>query len=154
MFPDIEGPVHRYMDSSAGCWAKYGEILAREYSDPVFFETHRLTVDVYAAQHPRSKSRQNIQSVGLHLVRICLLLEHGLDAENANEAMLEAGKNKASFTFLTPPADLGAITVENFSAAKTTEQHITLVREWAKCVWDAWEIHHDTIRTWLPNKYT
>ena len=92
-FPDIDGPVHRYMDSSAGCWAVYGEVLAREYSDPSFFEVHRLTVDAYAVQHPGAKDRQSIQSVGVHLIRLCLFLERDLSPENANDAMLAAGKN-------------------------------------------------------------
>ena len=64
VFPDIDGPVHRYMKSSPGCWAVYGEVLAREYEDPYFFEVHRLTVDAYAVQHPGSTDRQSIQSVG------------------------------------------------------------------------------------------
>ncbi len=31
LVPDIDGPVHRIVDSSAGCWAIFGEVLAREY---------------------------------------------------------------------------------------------------------------------------
>ncbi|MFC1547249.1 hypothetical protein ACFL5M_01855 [Candidatus Neomarinimicrobiota bacterium] len=32
MVPDIEGPLYEYMTSSPGCWAVFGEVLAREYS--------------------------------------------------------------------------------------------------------------------------
>ena len=28
--PVFAGPVHRYMESSPGCWAAYGEVLARD----------------------------------------------------------------------------------------------------------------------------
>jgi uncharacterized protein DUF5946 len=52
MFPTIDGPAHRYMKSSAGCWEVYGEVLSREYSDPAFWAVHRLTADTYAVQHP------------------------------------------------------------------------------------------------------
>lgn len=45
MVEDIDGPVHRYMASSPGCWAAYGIVLAREYSDVMFARNHRLTVD-------------------------------------------------------------------------------------------------------------
>lgn len=41
-FRDMEGPTHPYMESSPGCWAAFGDVLAREYSDPVYFEVHRL----------------------------------------------------------------------------------------------------------------
>lgn len=30
LFPEMDGPTHRYMESSPGCWAAYGEVLARE----------------------------------------------------------------------------------------------------------------------------
>lgn len=48
VFAEIQGPTHRYLESSPGCWAAYGEVLAREYSDPAYFQVHRLTVDAYA----------------------------------------------------------------------------------------------------------
>jgi len=149
-YPDIDGPVHRYMDSSPGCWAVYGDVLAREYSDPSYYEVHRLTVDAYAVQHPGKKDRQSIQSVGVHLVRLCLFLEHGLIAENANAAMLEAGKYKHTFTWLEPPSSLGLITAADVAKASTVHEHKAIVRAWAQSVWDAWSIHHDTIKTWLP----
>ena len=151
-YPDIEGPIHRYMTSSPGCWAVYGEVLAREYSNPAYFEVHRLTVDAYAVQHPGSTDRQSIQSVGLHLIRLCLFLEHGLTAENANDAMLEAGKYKNSFTWLEPPASLGGITAADIVKARNVDEHKTLVKAWAQSAWDAWSIHHDAIRARLPAK--
>ena len=100
LFPGIEGPVHRYMKSSPGCWSAYGQILAREYSNALYFEVHRLTVDAYAVQHPGSTDRQSIQSVGLHLIRLCLFLEHGLTAENANNQEFELiFKGRSSFKY-------------------------------------------------------
>ncbi len=152
LYPNIEGPVHRYMSSSPGCWSIYGEVLAREYSDRAYFEVHRLTVDAYAVQHPGSKDRQSIHSVGVHLARLCLFLEHGLSPDKANEAMLEIGKNKQSFFYLNPPKSLGSITASDVYAVDSVEKHRAMVREWAQCAWDAWEIHHATIRKWLPNK--
>lgn len=29
-----DGPTHPYVVSSPGCWAIYGEVLAREYQNP------------------------------------------------------------------------------------------------------------------------
>lgn len=67
---DIDGPVHRYMDSSPGCWATFGEVLAREYSAVNYGLNHRLTVDAYALQHPGKHSPQSIQSIAVHLVSL------------------------------------------------------------------------------------
>ena len=150
IFPKIDGETHRYMRSCAGCWSIFGEVLAREYSDPAYFEVHRLSVDAYAVQHPGSNDRQSIQSVGVHLVRLCLFLEHGLTAQKANEAMLEAGKNKHKFIFLKPPKSFGAITVADVYRAKSVQEHKAIVKEWAQTAWEAWSPHHDIIRKWLP----
>ncbi len=139
------------MSSSPGCWSVYSKVLAREYSDPTYFEVHRLTVDVYSAQHPCSTDRQSIQSVGVHLIRLCLFLEHGLTAENANDAMLKAGKDKHSFIFLEPPQSLGSITAADVYKAGSAKEHKAIVREWAQTTWEAWSVHHDTIRERLPN---
>jgi len=149
-FPDIEWPVHRYMKSAPGCWAVYGEVLAREYSNPDYSEIHRLTVDAYAVQHPGYRDRQSIHSVGVHLIRLCLFLEHGLTAEDANDVMLEAGKNKHTFTWLAPPRSLGNITAADVAKATSVAEHKELVRAWAQSAWDAWAIHQHTIRLWLP----
>ena len=148
LFPDISGPTHRYMESTAGCWAAFGEVLAREYSDPGYFEVHRLSVDAYAVQHPGHPSRQSIQSVGVHLVRLCLFFEHGLTAEKANEAMLAAAKAKHNFLWLEPPSSIGAITVADVAQTQTREDHNQIVRNWALSAWQAWAAHHDTVRKW------
>ena len=130
----------------------YGEVLAREYSDRVYFDVHRLTVDAYAVQHPGSTDRQSIHSVGVHLARLCLFLEYGLTADKANDAMLGVGKKKQSFFYLDPPESLGSITASDVYAVDSVEKHKIIVREWAQCAWDAWEQHHSTIRKWLPSK--
>lgn len=62
-FPEVAGPTHKYMQSTPGCWAAFGRVLAREYGDQRYFAVHRLTVDAYAIQHPGIPSRQSIQSV-------------------------------------------------------------------------------------------
>jgi len=150
LFPEIEGPVHRYMESCAGCWATLGEVLAREYSDPGLFAVHRLSVDAYAVQHPGNQSRQSIHSVGVHLIRLCLFLEHELSAEYANDAMLRATNRKHTFTWLEPPASRGLLTVADVVKARATQAHKSAVRAWAQSAWAAWSPHHETIRTWLP----
>jgi hypothetical protein len=141
------------MESSPACWAAYGEVLAREYGDPSLMATHRLGVDAYAAQHPGRPSPQSIQSVGLHLVRLCLLLEHGLEVAAANKAMLAAARRKHEMVWLQPPASLGAVTVADVWAATTAERHVAEVRRWAQSVWAAWAPHHRQLQGWLPRGY-
>jgi hypothetical protein len=141
------------MESSPGCWAVYGEVLAREYSNVAFSQTHRMTVDAYAAQHPGHPSPQSIQSVAGHLIRLCLLLEHGLEIERADAAMLKAIESKKKFAWLTPPPSRGALTVLYVHPASSVEDHVQRVRAWAGSVWAAWAPHHDQIRQWLPVEF-
>jgi len=150
LFLDSDGPTHRDMESSSGCWRVYGEVLAREYSNPAYFAIHRLTVDSYAAQHPGHSSPQSIKSVGFHLIRLCLLLEHGLEEARMDEAMTFVIKAKERFTWLTPPSSLGSLTVADVHKAETAEQHKQLVRSWARSVWMSWSPCHPIIHSWLP----
>lgn len=40
---------------------------------------HQVVVDAYAAQHPATDGPQQVQSVGLHLMTLCLFMEGGVD---------------------------------------------------------------------------
>ena len=75
--PDVDGPTHPYVGASVGCWAMYGEVLAKEYGEYRYPSVHRLTVDAYSVQHPGTPSRRSIQSVAVHLVSLYLVLERG-----------------------------------------------------------------------------
>lgn len=146
--PAVDGPTHEYMESTPSCWAAFGRVLAKEYSDQRFFAVHRLTVDSYAVQHPGQPSRQSIQSVGVHLVRLCLFLEQNLDPAKANDAMLAAAKQKSTYHWLEPPPSLGALTAADIEAASDADGHILRVRQWADQMWQVWSPYHQVIRQW------
>lgn len=150
LLEEREGPTHRYMESSPACWAVYGEVLAREYASPDLMDIHRLSVDAYAVQHPGKVSPSTINSVAIHLMRLCLLLEQGLDMQFANDAIRTLAEDKRSFYWLTPPASLGSITVVDLWRAESTEEHRKIAKAWAMSAWQAWAPHHATIRKWLP----
>jgi Family of unknown function (DUF5946) len=148
--PHTDGPTHVYMEASPGCWAMYGEVLAREYSNPAYMAVHRLTVDSYAVQHPGSPSPQTIQSVGIHLLRLFLILERGYSDAAAAKAMPVLSRHKRSFHWLTPPQSLGSKTALDVWRCETAAQHAEAVREWARSAWLAWSPHHEQIRQWCP----
>ena len=147
--PPASGPVHKYMESSPACWAAFGQVLEREYSTPTLQDVHRLSVDSYAVQHPGRDSRQAIQSLGVHLSRLCLFLERGLSAEDANAAMLRVAGSKASMSHLQRPSHLGEVTVIDVLAASGVDAHREAVRRWARAAWEAWRTHHATVRQWV-----
>ncbi|MCC6784950.1 MAG: hypothetical protein IT457_19030 [Planctomycetes bacterium] len=149
VFESSDGPVHEYMESSPACWRAFGEVLAREYGSGEHFAVHRLTVDAYAVQHPGGDSRQAIQSVGVHLARLCMMLERSLSPERANAAMVRVSGIKARMVKLARPASLGAVTVADVLAARDAEEHVAAVRRWADAAWLAWSPHHATVRRWV-----
>lgn len=137
------------MTSSPACWTAYGEVLAREYSDPAYGGLRKLSVDAYAVQHPGSPSAQSIQSVAVHLCRLCLLLEGGRTTEQTHEAMRAIPRIESQFRWLEPPRPRFAVTVADVLGARTPTEHIREVNRWATCCWDAWSEHHATVRRWL-----
>jgi hypothetical protein len=143
------GPTHPYMESSPGCWHLYGEVLAWEYEDPVLATRNLLTADSYAVQHPGHPVPQAIQSVCLHLISLCLVLERGRPLDYATRLMAEAARTRQRFSWLAPPASMGAVTVADVAAAGRG-RHDDSVRAWAESAWSAWSDHHPTVRSWAP----
>jgi hypothetical protein len=147
ILPALAGPTHDYMESSPACWATYGEVLTREYSDVTYRAVHRLTVDTYAVQHPGQPSPQSIQSVGVHLISMYLVLELGYSSTRATAA-IQAAVELGEFEWLEPPRAMGAWTVAHAAGAANAIEHIERVREWAMSAWAAWGPHHEQIKEW------
>ena len=147
-FPPLpDGATHDYIGASAGCWAAFGELLAREFQDPGYGWIHRHTVDAYTVQHPGVDGRRQRQSVAVHLIGLCHWLEHGLDLAILIPITRRLAGEKRGWPWLTPPADYG-LTVLDALSATDADDHGRLVRRWAESVWHAWSTHHDLVRRW------
>jgi len=152
---DIDGVTQKYLGASAGCWAIYGEILAKEFNsakdvvdDNHYRAVHRLTVDAYCVQYPGVPLRQTSQSVAVHLISLYFVLERGFDAEKALRVIRRAVSHSEKFFWLEPPRFMEATTVIDVSRAKNFFEHEKLVQEWARARWEAWSQHHEQIRRW------
>lgn len=92
--------------------------------------------------------RRAAQSVGLHLMTLCLVLEKGADPRDGPELhkrMIE----RTSPHWLEPPAPWGALTIADVAAARDRAEHDARVWSWSREVWRAWAAHHATVREWL-----
>jgi hypothetical protein len=150
--PASDGPTHAYIGASAACWALYGELLAREYEDAELFARHQLTVDTYAVQHPGVEERRSAQSVGLHLMTLCLVLERGADPADGPLLHRRLVKRPA-WEWLEPPQPNGAMTVADVLTAMSAEDHRRLVGDWATDVWATWHVHHELVRMWVDASF-
>jgi hypothetical protein len=148
ILPALDGPVHRYMESSSACWAEYGKVLAREYSDQELMGgCHRLTTDTFAVQHPGKPSPQSIQSVAIHLIALHVVLELGWTHDEAR-ALLSRAAEHMTFQWLDRPENLGNITAADVARAGSNAEHMGAVLSWASDAWRAWSPHHAQIRAW------
>jgi len=134
------------MASTPGCWAAYGEVLAREYSDVSYARNHRLTVDAYAVQHPGEPSPQSIQSVAAHLVCLHLVLERDVSQQQATRLLKRLVRNKPALSWLAPPATRGSVTVRDVLDATDAKTHLQAVEAWARSALLAWQPWHAHIR--------
>ena len=131
----VDGPSHAYIGASAGCWQRYGELLAGGPGG-------ELVVDTYAAQHPGVEQRRSVQSVAVHLMVLCAVLERGHEGDLVQlRRQVLAGDRAWSWLALQPP--IGTVTVDDVLAGDSTPD------EWAVDVWEAWAPHHGTVGTWL-----
>jgi hypothetical protein len=144
-FDAVDGPVHPYMVSSPGCWAAFGERLAADYSSPARMAHHQVVVDAYAAQHPGDATLpQQVQSVGLHLMTLCLVLEHG--ANPGDGPALHRGMVRRPAFFRLERSGPGRLTVRHVPVDGPIGQ---AALEWGAAVWQSYEQAHPTVHAWL-----
>lgn len=147
--PDSGAAPNPEVNASPGCWATYGDVLAREYGEWGNPSIHRLTADTYAAQHVGSRSRKSVQSVAVHLLGLYLALERGVEPHRISQEIGRLVADPSAFRWLDPPAPLGQTTIVDVSEATSLRDHTSRVRRWALSVWEAWSDHHPTIRRWV-----
>lgn len=150
-FPHSSSSTHEYIESTSGCWDAFNGILEKEYSNQQLFQfTNRLTVDTYAVQHPGKPSRKAIQSVIGHLVSLYYVFEKDFSHIEATKELSKFVDKKHPLKWLDPPLFSATLKVSDVLLAKSSEEHIQLVRQWAFSVWVVWkEKHFDTILGWI-----
>ena len=146
--PHSDGPTHPYIGASAACWALYGHVLNRAYGEPACREVLQLVVDAYACQHPGEPGRRSAQSVGIHLMTLCMVIEDGADPRDGPK-LHRRMVTRPSFTWLPPPPDRGEVTVRAVVDTTDAAAYVGAVHRWARAVWGAWDPHHGTVRAWI-----
>lgn len=143
------GPAPAEHVASPACYQLYGQLLARDYSNPdCYRRAHQMNVDAYAAQHAGGTSRREVQTVGLCLMTLCLFCEDGVDPADGPALHKRMVAHRPDFTWLAPPPQHDVMTVGDVLTARDATEHERLTREWACQVWQAWAPHHGTIRKW------
>jgi Family of unknown function (DUF5946) len=91
-----------------------------------------------------------VQAVAVHLMCLCIVLERGAEpriVRTPDRKRVRAGR--LIFTGWIPPKPIGTQTLLGPLRARGPEEHAASVEAWARDVWAAWELHHETVRGWL-----
>jgi Family of unknown function (DUF5946) len=146
LVPDFDGPSHRYMLASPGCWAAYGRLLGGALAGIELPSPHgSLTVDAYAVQHPGVPNPQATQSVWVHLVTLQLALEADWPPSQFVRIRRFGADSSTGLTWLEPPLSMGPVTAIDVAEA-SPETVAGTVRTWVKDAWTSWHDHHDAVR--------
>jgi hypothetical protein len=133
---------------TAGCRARFEALVGRDFSDPRFFATHRLFVDVYALQHPDEYCR-SAKSLAAHLGGLCLILEHEASMATGAAALRDWLDGPRTLDKPAIPAHRGETTLAGLDGIDDPPAWRDAVRRWAEAVWDAWRDLHPVARLWV-----
>jgi hypothetical protein len=150
LVPAGDGPRHVYVPAASGCWAAFGALRADEMQRFPRSPDNNVVVDAYMAQHPGDGAdRRDRQSVFVHLVSLCAVLERG-GAPSASPDVLRAVlAGRRDFPVLPRTHGPGELTVLHVVGARDEADHDRRARAWAASVWQAWHDHHSEIRSAL-----
>jgi Family of unknown function (DUF5946) len=150
--PEMDGPVHAYVPSAPRCWAAFGALRADEVLRFPGSEVNNLVVDAYMAQHPGDGTdRRDRQSVFVHLVSMCAVIERGASLSRSPDVLRAVLAHTTEFPVLRRARGAGDLTVLSAIDATSIEDHDARVRAWAASAWDSWREHHPTIRAALDS---
>lgn len=142
-----DGPTHRYLTASPACWRSFTDLLATFYSAADRLTFRQLVVDAYAAQHPGEGDREQVRSVGIHLMTLCLFLEHGADP--ALGSGLHRRMVRRPVFHRIEPRGRSDLTVRHVPLDGPATAALERSSEWAWAVWGLYADDHETVRSWL-----
>jgi len=113
----------------------------------------RLVTDAFMVQHPGAPERRSMQSVGVHLIGLCLVLERGLPPTDLSSALQRVMARPPAWRWLDPPVPKGRLTVASLEAAAEEAGGAgaaldRAVEAYVRGVWAAWAPHHPQVCAW------
>jgi len=133
-----------YYNVSDECWDLYTEVLGTEYSNAVLFgQVHQLTVDTYAVQHAGGPHPD--KSLAVHLFGLYLALQKDIRSPYIPPLLQRLATAIEVWPHYEPPTKTTPLTVFDVAFCDSTEDHIRVVKEWARAVWESWSEYHPEI---------
>jgi hypothetical protein len=138
---EVEGGVQ-------GCRAWFHALVARDFSDALFFRSHRLLVDTYSLQHP-DEFCASAKSLVAHLSGLCAILEAGASMAVGPRHLHRWLDGNRVLTKPPLPDRRGELTIADLPQGDDPSAWEAAVLRWARSTWDAYASVHPTARDWL-----
>jgi len=166
LFPPYDGPTHRYLGASAGCWALFGWSVVSGVTDvtgllaqsripdnPVPVPAHdaapvveSLWGDAYGVQHHGGDSPQAVQSVAVHLLDLHAILSGR--TTRPGWAIERALRVRGVFQKLDPPALGSALTFRHLFPGGGVAVPVTR-SQYVVSVYETWmALHRPIVEQW------
>jgi hypothetical protein len=166
LFPPHDGPTHRYLGASAGCWALFSWAVVSGTTDvtgliaqsripanqvPIPARSNASLIeslwgDAYGVQHHGGTSPQAIQSVAVHLLDLHALISG--KTTRPGWAIARALRVRGVFQKLEPPALGSALTFRHLFPGGGVGTPITR-SQYVVSVYEAWmELHRSIVEQW------
>jgi hypothetical protein len=166
LFPEHDGPTHRYIGASAGCWALFSWSVANGGTDvtelieqsripdsSVSVPAHNdapliesLWGDAYGVQHHGGNSPQAVQSVAVHLLDL-----HGIISGKTTRpgwAIERALRVRGVFQKLSPPTLGSALTFRHLFPGGGVGTPATR-SQYVVSVYESWmALHRSILEQW------
>lgn len=144
----IDGAIHAYVGASSACWTRFAEINASLPSGGT--PLRRLVTDAYMVQHPGASERRAIQSVGLHLVALYLVLDRGLPPADLSATLRRVLARPPLWHWLAPPVPNGTLTIGDVGAAASGGNGAVaaVIDAYVSGAWAAWRAYHGVVAGW------
>ena len=138
--------MHPYVGASSACWTRFAElgVTLPLGGTPL----RRLVTDAYMVQHPGVPERRAIQSVGLHLVGLYLVLERGLPPDALSATLQRILARPPAWRWLEPPVPNGSSTIVDLEASITAGRTTAAIEAYVRGVWGAWAPHQAIVAQW------
>lgn len=130
---------HEYLTTSRGCWARFCEMLAWQYSDHRYWRMHDLMVDAYCLQHASSGDPRAVAAVPVHLAGLhaqFTLRPTDLDLAKLRKALSRRGFRRPLVPWPRPTAAFDG-------RIEDPDRHEASIQRYARSVWSDWRDHHD-----------
>jgi hypothetical protein len=131
-----------------GCQALFQQMIARDFSDALYFRAHRTLVDAYCLQHP-ARYCASAKSLAAHLVGLAFAVEQGGAVGVAPDRLRRWLDGDPGLQKPEVPPFRGELTLAEAAAAPDAQAYAAAVERWSRSVWAAYAPLHGIARQWI-----